>query len=531
MRRFICHSRALFHPLLLGGILHPFQHPVCPREDLPSPHLPVLHLPSTKDGYFPLLGQTPNLIKQTSPVSLYLKWANLHPTSPFIRVLGIFNSETLLVVTPEAHKEILHTHCYSFIKPDIMKRYLSDFLGERGVLFLEGDEHKFVRRQLNSIFSLQSVKKIMPVFQKRAGDLTAYFEKRLDQNGIGEFDINTVYSKATIDVTGAAILGVELGNLTDSTGDTDFLTAFHRLFMQPPLSAIISFINLQVPIRRFLPFVKANTEYLAAGQNTREMTTRVVRRRMTEIKEGNSAKNISEGADLLTMMIENEQNFKEGGELTEHEIVDQILTFLAASHETSADAMLWASFVLATRPDIQSKLRGEILGFLQSNPNKVPGFNDIESLRYLNNFIREILRLYSPAIQTFRESIRDLAICGQVIPKGTVLHLLPSVASTLTTVWGEDGEEFVPERWDDLPKAAAEHPYAWSPFLGGPRICPGKQFALTELKVFLMELVPRFRFKMTEDMEGLQGKMPRTKNPASSYRLAEGNFVRLERIY
>ncbi len=72
----------------------------------------------------------------------------------------------------------------------------------------------------------------------------------------------------------------------------------------------------------------------------------------------------------------------------------QLLNFLAGGHETTAGAMIWSSLILATKPDIQEKLREEIIGFLGASAKR--DYNAIESLYYLNNFCRELLRLYCP---------------------------------------------------------------------------------------------------------------------------------------
>lgn len=157
--------------------------------------------------------------------------------------------ETLLIHTPEAHKEVFQTYCYSFRKPEIQFRFVGEIIG-RGLLFAEGAEHKRQRRILlgmcsgaqedwlltrpiSGLFSVPNLKKILPVFQERAVSFVEYFDKHLDENGKGivdgaSFDIVRcclladlfvvieAYSKLALDVAGITILGVELGNLTFS---------------------------------------------------------------------------------------------------------------------------------------------------------------------------------------------------------------------------------------------------------------------------------------------------------------------------
>ena len=71
---------------------------------------------------------------------------------------------------------------------------------------------------------------------------------------------------------------------------------------------------------------------------------------------------------------------------------------MAAGYETTAGAMMWASYVLATKPHIQDKLRAEISTLFDGNPNATLDLSDIERLSYMNNFVREVLRIYAPGL-------------------------------------------------------------------------------------------------------------------------------------
>ncbi|KAK4640713.1 hypothetical protein QC761_600270 [Podospora bellae-mahoneyi] len=506
---------AHYLPLIIYSLfLHPFYF--SPLRTLPTP-----------GGNLPLLGQTLTLLRATSPVQTYVDWANRYPRAPFIRFLGLFHSEMVLVASPEAHKEVLMTHCYEFKKPDIM--FIGDFVG-RGLLFAEGGEHKIARRRLNGVFGVGSVRRVMGVLWGMAGGLGGVVEGMVGEEGEGVVDVNELYVKATIDVTGATILGVELGNLRgeEEGGDMDFLTSFRRVFQQPPLSALISFINLFLPIRRFLP-MEANLGYLRASAQLRRMTLDIVKNRVKELAQPDYRNPVSNGADLLTMMLEGEMSLsKAGDKMTEDQITNELLTFIAAGHETSANALLWASYVLAVHPDIQTRLRREITSHFEAG--KTPTYEQLESLVYLHNFCREILRRYCPALMTFREALKDLTICGTFIPRGTVLLLLPAVASRTAWVWGEDVDEFKPERWENLAGTEADSPYAFGAFMHGPRICIGKQFAMVEFKVLVVELVTRFEFGMTEELKGLGGREPRTTNPGMGYVPAGGMRVQFRKI-
>ncbi len=93
-----------------------------------------------------------------------------------------------------------------------------------------------------------------------------------------------------------------------------------------------------------------------------------------------------------------------------------------------------------------------------------------------------------------REAAKDVNICGVVIPKGTVIMIVPAVSHFNPRIWGPNADKFDPDRWDDLPEAAA-NPFTQQSFLSGPRVCIGKAFALLEYKAILIELVRNFQFE------------------------------------
>lgn len=214
--------------------------------------------------------------------------------------------------------------------------------------------------------------------------------------------------------------------------------------------------------------------------------------------------------------------------------------------------MVWASYVLATKPEIQDRLRAEIVDTLKENPT--PGYAEIERMPYMNNFVKEVIRVYgtgvfffslapkpnpghqltqrqitapTPALMTQREAARDVVICGTRIPKGATLMLSPHTINTSTRIWGPDAAEFVPERWDRRPEGDASSAYSVMTFLGGPRVCIGRQYALLETKVLLLRLLPEFRFAPAD---GLGWRRLPLLNPCIVMRPRDGLRLRLERI-
>ncbi|KAI4949201.1 hypothetical protein J4E91_005665 [Alternaria rosae] len=115
----------------------------------------------------------------------------------------------------------------------------------------------------------------------------------------------------------------------------------------------------------------------------------------------------------------------------------------------------------------------------------------LESMPYLNCVYNEVLRLFPPVPITARVAIRDMVVCGQVIPRGTMLWIVPWAINRNLQLWGPDSEECVPERWIDSKmgratmNGGAGSNYSFLTFLHGPRSFIGERFARAELKALV----------------------------------------------
>ncbi|KAI0837000.1 cytochrome P450 [Hypoxylon sp. FL0890] len=484
---------------------------------------PLRGIPGPKDNHF-LFGQLIHMYKASTPIDQYMRWSSTWPDSPFIRYPILANKEILLINTVEAHRQILQTKCYDFVKPKFLERLLGEIVGT-GLLFAESHEHKRQRKMILNVFSVPNMKKLIPVFQQKAEEMTVFIERKMKENGTGNLEVQKIFSKATLDAIGVAALGIELENLRSEELKLDFLQCYFRMLAQPPLSALISFVHVHVPIRKFIP-LEANWGFMRAMRGVHSMLNQCIEERIRDLKSTDREKvGGTESRDLLTYMIEEREAQAE--ELTIADIRGHLQNFLSAGHETTSGALTWASYVLATRPDIQDKLRDEVIQNLGTSGT--PDYTKIERLTFLKNFLQEVLRVYTPAPATWREAAKDVVICGQFLPKGTQLVLSPPVTNLSPRVWGPDAREFKPERWDSLSGDAAT-PYGTETFANGPRICIGKSYSLLAFKVMMIEMLRSFRFSRSPTLEALGDKPVPVQNPAVTWRPKGGMTVHLERI-
>ena len=180
----------------------------------------------------------------------------------------------------------------------------------------------------------------------------------------------------------------------------------------------------------------------------------------------------------------------ESGGFTDEGLVNQLMTFLIAGHETTASALTWAICMLCEHPEIQSRLREEVRSSLPDprSPTSSISSNDIDGLPYLNAVCNEVLRLYSPVLFAQRVAAHDTTLNGRYIPKGTTIYISPWATNANKAFWGEDAAEFNPQRWLGEGKAntgGVESNYAFLTFLHGPRSCIGQSFAKGEFACLL----------------------------------------------
>ncbi|KAI2602773.1 cytochrome P450 [Hypoxylon sp. NC1633] len=494
---------------------------------------PFRHLPGPTDNHF-FFGQAINLIKAKSPPELYVKWMKDFPDAPIIRYLTFANTEVLVCNSLNSFKDVLQTNCYAFQKPDRWQRMMVEITG-KGVLSLEGNEHRQHRKMLGGAFSTFNVRKLEPVFRSKTKELGDVLDQAI-KAGSAVIDCTEVFSKATLDIIGVTVLGVELANLKsvgsgdqvrdplnqpDGHGEFTFHDAYEIIFSQSFLGKVLFFANAFVPTR-WLP-LEANREFAFATKQLRAVLTELIRDRYNQFHEaivtGKYENMAKDSKDLLSYVVEESMPGGPAEGIAEENLLGHLLQFMAGGHATSADTITWCVYTLATRQDIQETLRVEIAKLASTKPDLE--FSDVDSLPYLQNFVKEVLRLYAPSTSHHRQAGQDITIDGMFVPKGTIFDIIPAMPMLNPMVWGDDAHIADPTRWDRLTPEQAS-PYAFEPFSNGPRMCIGKGYAMMEVKIIVVELVRRFRFFAVD-------KPFTIENPGFALR-PNGMEVRVQRI-
>jgi len=177
----------------------------------------------------------------------------------------------------------------------------------------------------------------------------------------------------------------------------------------------------------------------------------------------------------------------------EKKIQNELLNILVAGRDTTANLLSYLFYILARRPDVFKKLRAEVMDMGTERPT----FEEIKSMKYLQYCLNETLRLHPIVPNNGRIPIIDTVLprgggtdgkSPILVKAGQQVNYQVYVMHRRKDLYGEDAEEFKPERWEKLRPS-----WQYLPFNGGPRICIGQQFALTEASYTTIRLLRAFK--------------------------------------
>lgn len=330
---------------------------------------------------------------------------------------------------------------------------LKPFLGENSLLILDGERHLQQRRLMMPPFHGKRMRAYGEIIQEATHRATHSW-------AVGEpFAVHPSMQDVSLEVILRAVFG-----FTDGARLTQ-----GREFMRETME---DFSN---PAYVFVPALQRDLGPLTGWHRLQERAKRTEAMILDEVDQ--RRRSGEEREDILSLLLQARDD--KGQPMTDRELHDQLLTLLAAGHETTATALAWAiSWILRT-PGVQRDLRAE-----------VDGVTDPEALGhlpYLDAVCRESLRLY-PIIPIVARSLRQpTEIMGRMLPAG--ISVAPSIylVHRRPDLYPEP-DKFKPERF--LHDKGT--PYTWLPFGGGVRRCLGQAFAMYEMKLVLATLFQRF---------------------------------------
>ncbi|KAF8232559.1 cytochrome P450 [Tricholoma matsutake] len=474
-----------------------YQELTSSTRDLPGPKTPSL-----------LYGHLKEIQDPTKQQSIHEAWVREY--GRVFQYKGLFNISRLYIADTKALDHIL-INSYDYQKPQDARYILAGLVGP-GVLVVEKDEHK---RQ-NPAFSAGRIREYTQIFLEKAAQLRDIWRAKSARQGHStrRIDVLSWLSKMTLDVIGLAGFNYSINALTDQKSELN--DAFDAMFNTESQSTFITRLKATFPIFRLL-----RTERDTRIQLAQDTMARIGNQLLRESKAQAAATGEKQSnRDLLSLLVRANMSsdIPESQRMSDRDVLAQVPTFIVAGHETTSNGTAWALFALTQDLRVQTKLREELFTIDTDNPT----MDQLNALPYLDMVVRESLRMHPPAPYVHRQSMKDdiLPLRNPVIDcKGEVHHtirktrmfcfnrvrkgqimMVPIIAVNRDkSIWGEDADEFRPERWESISEASSEVPGVWGnmlTFLGGPRACIGYRFALIELKALLFTLVRAFEFEL-----------------------------------
>jgi cytochrome P450 len=411
----------------------------------------------------PLLGSLPEFRRDRA--GLLIRVAREHGDVARARV-GI--ARAVVVSAPHLARETLVERADAFVKGIGLSLYARPLLGD-GLLTSEHDFHRRQRRMMAPAF--------MP---RRIADYTTTIAACADRAvarlaGAGTADLSREMMRLTLEVAGQTLFSSDLsGDAGDIYGA--LTSAMERVNEQ---------LGSLLPLPPWVP-TPGNLRARRFVAELDEVVYRMIRERRAS---GGDA------GDLLSMLLQ-AQDEDDGGAMTDRQVRDEAMTILLAGHETSANALTWALYLLAHNQDARARLEEEVDDVLGG---RTPDLESLRRLPWTLQVFKEAMRLHPPAYMVVRRAERDVSIGGCPVRRNEAvivnilgMHRRPEVFA--------EPLRFLPERFaPDAEKAIDRHAYL--PFGGGPRVCIGSHFALLEGQVALARLAQELRFDLVPGHE------------------------------
>jgi len=395
-------------------------------------------------------------------------WTQTHFEQPIVTTRLMARS-VAVVSDPTAIRVVLMNNVGNYRKDPLQRRMLAPL--KDGVLTAEDDQWRFQRRTLAPVFSRKAVRAFAPAMM----DVANLLVQRLRQHRSDDVvDVAAHVTHATLEVLERTIFADGLGR-----DATEIRHAMRTFF--DATGRIDPFDIIGLP--EFVPrlYRRETRSALRVFEGAVDSIISARRRRFAENPE-------TVPNDILTLLLK-AQDPETGRRLSEKEIRANIITFISAGHETTANAISWALFLLSRSSKWRNRVVAEAVRALDG-----PVESAIEQLLDTRAVVDEAIRLYPPLAAISRVAVGTDWLCETRIDGGTIVVIAPYVLHRHRRLWDEP-DYFEPGRF--LPGCREEiDRFAYLPFGVGPRGCIGSVFALQEAALMVAVLVRHFEFEM-----------------------------------
>ncbi|KAH7863203.1 hypothetical protein Vadar_014708 [Vaccinium darrowii] len=445
-----------------------------------------------KNKYHPVGGTVFNQLLNFNRVHHYM--TDLASKYKTYRLISPFRNE-IYTSDPANVEHMLKTNFDNYGKGWHNYIILGDLLGD-GIFTVDGEKWRQQRKVSSYEFSTRVLRDYASiVFQKNVAKLAKIISEAATSNQI--MDIQDLFMKSTLDSIFKVGFGVELDSMCGSSEEgTKFSTALD----DSSAVTLWRYVDVFWRIKKALN-IAAEAELKKNIKVIDDFVYKLIHRKAEQMDKLPNDNSSAQKEDILS-------RFLQVNETDPKYLRDIILNFIIAGKDTTATTLSWFIYMLCKHPHIQEKVAQEIKD--ATNIKEGTDFEEfassireeaLEKMQYLHATLTETLRLY-PAVPV------DAKICfsddtwpdGFSVRKGDMVAYQPYAMGRMKFIWGDDAEEFRPERWlDQNGIFQPESPFKFTAFQAGPRICLGKEFAYRQMKIFSAVLLGFFVFKLSDE--------------------------------
>jgi cytochrome P450 len=390
-----------------------------------------------------------------------------------------------------SYANVLGNHAYDLHSPDLVCETLIDnsknlirwrriadvfrLIVGNSVVVTDGETWRQQRRMLMPAFTASRVARYAELMRQAAASI---LNEIVPKNGESdEVDMDEFFLHLTMDI----ILRTLFSHVANEKETRAVGSALRTLFKAATFET-------------FFPFIKGPDWLPLVGNSSKRKALNTLQSLICQNINARCTNTLDEVPDDILQQLLNLRDEDSGVALSKVEIFDQCMVMFQAGHETTATALLWWSWLVASDKRVAERLREELNTVLGSRD---PTLEDLPSLVWLGASLKEAMRLYPPvAVLITRETDVPIEIGSWSVPAGSLIRISPWVLHR-DARWYPSPEEFRPERF--LPGSPKIPRGAWLPFGCGPRVCIGQHFATVEMTLVAAMLLQRYQLQLPND--------------------------------
>ena len=376
--------------------------------------------------------------------------------------------DVYLVNNPEFLRPVLSQSYEHFSKKTLGYRVLAQIMGN-GLITNDGPDWVRQRRLVQPSFSHRTVQGFDRTINALAASMLDEWDRRAGDDRIW---LDREMSKLTFRIVGATLFGRNIEGYADEVREISEITN-----LQPfePRALMTLYSWLPTPYNRKFKRARKRLDSVVYGILA------------TRSRAGDGT------GDILDRLIQaRDEDSSEG--MDDRQLRDEVVTLMLAGHETSATALSWTLYLLATHPEIEAELVHHLASGLGGA--SLTGQN-LSHVPYLKQVVQEAMRLYPPVWAFARRAEHEEVFDGYLLPARAYVAIIPYALHRHPEFW-PDAERFDPERFHPE-RSKNRHFFSYLPFGAGPRTCIGAGMAMLEIQLVLAQILQRFRVRVAPD--------------------------------